>query len=329
MRRPFALIVLLLSVLPASADGLRGPLAAVLQVEPTSAEQSTTISLEGIVLIELGGDGRFFDAVELEITSPSVVSDFPGALGANLLGPVTYTERTGIADVSGEELLFQPIHHAGTTFFLLPLRDNASVDVPAGTVLLEPATVDQSPLALSVVAIMKGTTEELNAAEFDVTVRPVTRNLGGVALVLVTESGEPYDLLSLRVPEFELAVDGSSVELQSEYLMLPGLHHFTLVSETYQDQETTVGVERGTTVDLQLELLPALATVSYSAPRGARVYVDGEALPLASGDFTVQPGEHTIVVTVGDYTVTKRFSVEEGREYSISVLMDIDVEEIK
>ena len=314
----------------ATAENIRGPLAATLVVEPDSTEAVATLSIESIVMIELGGDERFFDALDLQLTVPSVVSRYPGAVVATILASAYMTERAGIADVTGVELLIHPLHTPGMTLLVLPVREEAELDASAAMTVIDTVVpADEFPIAFSLLELMKGIDEDLLNAEFRLAVRPVTRNIGGVLLTLRTETGEPYDMLSLRVPEFQLAVDGEEVSLRQEYLLEPGLRRFTLTSEQYQDQEITVGVERGTQVEVEMPLLPALATVSYSAPRGARVYVDGRALDLASGDFTVQPGAHTIVVAIGDYTVTKRFTVEEGREYSISLMMDIDVEEIK
>ena len=130
-------------------------------------------------------------------------------------------------------------------------------------------------------------------------------------------------------PEFHLQIDGIPVQIQPEYLLEPGLHRVSLTSDRYQDQDLTIGIEQARTATLRIPLLPALATVSYTAPRGSRVYVDGRALEGETGDFTAPPGEHTIVVVVGDYTVTRRFSVEEGREYNLSVTMDVAIEEAK
>ena len=91
----------------------------------------------------------------------------------------------------------------------------------------------------------------------------------------------------------------------------------------------TIGIEQARIVQLTVPILPSLARISYTAPRGSRVYVDGSALDEAVGDFTAPPGEHTIVVVVGDYTVTRRFFVVEGREYNLSITMDVVIEEAK
>jgi len=125
------------------------------------------------------------------------------------------------------------------------------------------------------------------------------------------------------------AIDDQPVQVDSEYLLAPGIHRVALTSERYQDQALTVGVEQGHVTSLRIPLLLALATVNYTAPRGSRVYVDGTALDAESGDFTAVPGEHTIVVVVGDYTVTRRFSVAEGREYNLAVTMGVAIEEAK
>ncbi len=326
-----ALVTALLSASPLLyAQSLRGPLNDPLLITPTSEARLDNVAIESITLIELTGDLRFYDAVELELSSPSAISEFPGAVELNLLGPVNVNESDDIATISGPELITEPLVRSGKTFYQIVLRNDARPDASPAVVQIGnvvPATT--FPLAITMITRMKGLSESINNAEFVLSARAVPRDIGAVTIAYPLEDGTSYDPASARAPDFQLFLDGDEVEPASEFLVSPGLHRFRLVSDRFDNQEITVGVERGVNQLVQLPLNVAMATVTYSAPRGATVFVNGEQVAGASGDFTVPPGDHTIVVVVGDYTVTRRFSVGEKRTYSIAVTMDIAVEEIK
>jgi len=210
------------------------------------------------------------------------------------------------------------------------MRADADVETSAAAMVLEnPRGTDALPIAVTLQARMKGAPREVASAELGLVARSVSRNIGSAVLTFEREDGSIFDPEGLRTPEFSLTVDAASVAVAAEYLLEPGIHRITLRSETFQDQSVSVGIRRGEATSVTIPLLPALATVTYSAPRGSAVWLDGRRLDGETGVFTAVPGEHTIVVAVGDYTVTRRFAVQEGREYNISVTMDVAVEETK
>jgi hypothetical protein len=330
MSRLGLITLLIVLALPVAAESARGPVVDTLNVEPAGEALTGNLALEEIILAGTAGDARFFDALEIEVTIPATVADIPGAISLLLLTTGTIAERAGVAEINGTAILFQPLIRAGKLTLQIPLHPEAETNASAAvTVLDHVLSPEDLPVAITVLSSMKGLPPEFSTAQFPVVVRPVARRVGSVEVAYTLEDGSEFQLDSYLSPEFALEIDGESVDIESEYLLEPGLHRLTLTSDKYQDQALTIGIEQARAAQLAVPLVLALATVSYTAPRGSRVYVDGRALDAEIGDFTAPPGEHTIVVVVGDYTVTRRFSVEEGREYNLSVTMDVAIEEAK
>jgi len=330
MRRVGLITILAMLAIPILAESVRGPIVDTLEVEPAGDPLSAEFGLDEILLAGTTGDSRFFDAMEIEISLPASVTDFPGALSLLVLTTGDIAERAGVAEVNGAVVLSQPLTRTGKLTLQIPLHPDAEASASAAiTVLDQVLSAEDLPLALTVQSLMKGLPPEIAAARFSAVVRPVARRIGSVQVAFMLEDGSEFQTESLLAPEFRLQIDGVPVQIQPEYLLEPGLHRISLTSDRYQDQDLTVGIEPARSASLRIPLLPALATVTYTAPRGSRVYVDGRLLEGETGDFTAPPGEHTIVVVVGDYTVTRRFSVEEGREYNLSVTMDVAIEEAK
>jgi hypothetical protein len=329
MRRVTFALALTLLTAPLFAQSIRGPVAANLAVTPTRESEAAELGLDEIVLLRADGDFRFYDALELEILTPETATAFPGALTVIVSTTGTYSERAGVAEINGAILVSEPIVRAGRTFFYVPLREGAETNASAVARIIPRVLAGDFPLVVTLVSAMKGLPQEIAESRITITASPVTRDIGAAAVSFRYEDGSTFPADGLRSPPFSLEIDGRRTSVSGEYLLEPGIHRFSLISEEYLDQLVTVAVEPGATTLVEIPLLPALATIAFSAPRGARVYIDGQDMGVESGDFTAVPGEHTIVVVVGDYTVTRRFSVEEGRSYSLSVTMDLVVEETK
>lgn len=330
MNRFGLITMLMILAFPITAENIRGPVVDTVEVDPAGEPVSTEFGLDEILLVGTTGDSRFFDALEIEFSIPASVTEFPGALSLLLLTTGDISERAGVSEINGELVWSQPLTRAGKLTVQIPLHPDAGANASAAVTILDHVlSADDLPVAVTALSLMKGLPLEIAATRFPVIIRPVARRIGSVQVAFIHEDGSEFQTESYLAPEFDLEIDGVPVDIEPEYLLEPGLHRFALTSDRYQDQDLTIGIEQAQATRLILPLLPALATVSYTTPRGSRVYIDGRALDAAIGDFTAPPGEHTIVVVVGDYTVTRRFSVEEGREYILSVTMDVAIEEAK
>ena len=330
MKSRATLLLLLSSLLPVSAtsETLRGPVAGTVVVTANGPTTEVVFGMEEIVVIDIADDPRFLDALEIELASPAAVAEVAGAVSLLFLSASDASGREGIVDVVGDELLRRPLRGQGKSFYQVLLHDNANPDRLAATVRpsrsLNPSDL---PLVITVVTRMKGLAPDLYNSDFRVSISPVSRNIGALRLQYELENGNRYEP-GRQAPDFSLMVNGSPVDVSGEYLLPPGLHRVALESTRYEDYEVTVGVERGTETEIVLPLVVSVARVSYNAPRDAVLYVNGELLPGSTGAFTVAPGEHTITMVMDDYTVTRRFVVEERRTYSLSLSMNIVIEEV-
>ncbi|MFW6212375.1 MAG: hypothetical protein ACOC8L_05705, partial [Spirochaetota bacterium] len=137
------------AVLPAQA--LRGPLAARLEVQPGTSK-TATLGMEEIVLVELAGDTRFFDAIEIRLETPAAVSSVSGAVSLSILGPARVSGEGPVTDIVGEELLLSPLQRGGTTFYQIKLREDAEPSASAAVRRIEKVVpASQFPIALSIV----------------------------------------------------------------------------------------------------------------------------------------------------------------------------------
>ncbi|HOT63396.1 MAG TPA: hypothetical protein PLU93_11095 [Treponemataceae bacterium] len=78
-------------------------------------------------------------------------------------------------------------------------------------------------------------------------------------------------------------------------------------------------------IRVPLEVLaPTLLVV---APENAKILLDGQPLSNTRDPRELAPGDHTIQFTIGDYELTRKIQAEKGKTYTVSMLIDVTIEE--
>ena len=61
------------------------------------------------------------------------------------------------------------------------------------------------------------------------------------------------------------------------------------------------------------------------APENARIYLDGTETAVTKDGLIVEPGDHMIRFKIGDYEVTRPITIEKGKDYTIAMLIDVNI----
>ncbi len=329
--------VLFLPVAPAFVDSafttetLRGPLIETPRLS-TEAEQTIefTLGTGEISAVELERDSRFLDGLELEIGIPSEVRLYAESFGLYVLSSVSKADDRGYTRLTGEAVLFETLPKSRRVFVLIPLHPKHRMRASADSFLVRRRLeLKDLPLALTVRPVMKGLPGTVQAARFPVKVRTVFREEGAARIMLTDSDGADVtyryrgnlDDLTLQIGEY-------IVEDIAEEIVLPsGLHQARLRSERYIDQAVTFGVERGVVQTVQLTVEEEKSTIYVDAPIGAKMYLNGERVDRLDQEIEVLPGEHTVLFEFGEYTISRKITVEPKRDYKVSLSLDIIIVE--
>lgn len=314
----------------AAAETVRGPVVDIVVVEPGDLEGTERVlELDEILAVEIDADRRFLQGIELEVHVPAAVRNQPGSVAVSGLVSLTPRPERRVMSLRGARILHEPLLRTQRIYFQLPVYPDAELRNTADTQVLDQIVPPESfPLALTFTDIAKGGAIPRESTSFAVRVRPVVRDLGAVSLRLRTERGDEVFAGEEELADVILRIDGAVVDSASTEVVLPtGLHTIELDSETYLESSQTFGVERGRVTELSVPLVRPKAVVRLDAPRGAEVFVDGQKV----GESVVElpEGEHTALVRIGDYSVSRRFTVTRKKSYIISVSLDIIVNEIE
>lgn len=331
MTRSTALLGILLAFgTVAAAETVRGPVVDIVRIGPSEPEGiERVLEIDEILAVEIDADRRFLHGVELEVHVPAAARNQPGSVAVSGLVSLTPAPERGVMSLRGARVLQEPLLRAQRVYYQIPVYPDADLRSSADTRVLEKIVPPESfPLVLTFTDIAKGSSIQQDSATFTVRVRPIVRDLGAVSLRFRTEVGEEVYTGDDELGDVILRIDGTVVDAVRSELVLPsGLHTIELRSDTYLESSRTFGVERGRVTELSVPLVRPKAIVRLDAPRGAVVFVDGQK--VEESVVELPEGEHTALVRIGDYSVSRRFTVARKKSYIISVSLDIIVNEIE
>jgi hypothetical protein len=308
----------------AAAETVRGPTVAVLDVTGTpDATAGTDVRVEQLVGIRITGANQFWRGVELEIAIPEVLRQYRNSFALYLYQGVTPQPREDRRSYQGTRIAFSALPGIEVLAVQIPLRREHGFRNEEGTVLVESVVSEsQFPLIFTVLPVMKGIPRSVAQANLRLTARPVLSEQGGLRLDLSLPPG-------VEESDVQVQVDGRSLDYPAELYALPtGMHELTVKAEGLRGESLAFGIEGGEITELSVSLEQPSPGVIIEAPELVEVYLDGERRRSPVGRLIpLEPGQHTVVVVLGDYRLSRRFTVQPGKNYKISLLLDILVVE--
>ncbi len=313
---------ILFPTLIAMPDSIRGPLVAIVTPKPDQPV-ILTIGLEDLVAVLPPADLSMIDGIEIEVRIPPVIRQYRDSFAWYLYKSVEPLPSLSLRSYTGTRSAFELIPTGIKVFYLVPLRKAHTMAGGLGTVLLPfPVLPEEMPLFMTILPVMKGIPPEAIAGRFEIAIRAVSAPSGSLIL-RIHETSPSAGSYSVMIDEKPFAgIDGKVV--------LPiGIHHLRIESSGYQNINLSFGIEQGVLTELDVTLIPLVPMVSIEAPKGTQIFFDGKRFEGQTAvPFEVTEGPHTVVFTVGEYTLSRKFTAEKGKTYSISILLDIAIQEI-
>jgi len=168
--------------------------------------------------------------------------------------------------------------------------------------------------------IGKGYAPALETAEFRLTVRPIIGDEGGIRISASFAEGGPRSPLSVFVDDKPVD-DPSGVILARK-----GLRLIRVSAVGYREEVLSLDVAAGRESPVSVSLVPDVPRVSFQAPAGTVITVDGQLVaPDQFSSLAVDPGEHVVVCRIGDYSMTRKFVAVRGKVYQVVLSVDLDI----
>jgi hypothetical protein len=107
-----------------------------------------------------------------------------------------------------------------------------------------------------------------------------------------------------------------------------GVHQLEVLSEGFQKETASFAVSAGQTAQVEIALLPVASWLTIDTVAGAVVYLDGERIDVVPGQKRqLTEGTHTVRFKIGETNVSKSIEVRKGRQYHLSLALDVVIKE--
>jgi hypothetical protein len=261
--------------------------------------------------------------VEIQLDLPAETDLYPGTYAVFVYGGVTPKPAGEASSYNGSQLFFKVVEGGRKLFLHLPFGSPAgSGPIPDTYVHRKPLAAADFPVLFTVMPVMKGLPDRAAGAVFTAQTRPIFRNLGKLVVVPRGDAGP------LPEGDFRLFIDDKPHPFGPEGLNLePGMRRIRMERDGYTAFVSTVGIDRGRVSRVEAFFRRNESFVRITAPAGSRAFLDGKSTDSDGRETTVEPGEHTLSMKIGDYQISKKFTVEPGKSYGIQLFLDILINE--
>ncbi|MBN1834515.1 MAG: hypothetical protein JW820_01630 [Spirochaetales bacterium] len=317
-----ALVLLLGGFGPAFADQIRGIIVSELTIPSDAAYENTVaLTIEEMAVVELAGETPFLTDIRVELHLSNALKKQFDTFALAVYKNVTPAPRRDRRFFEGQRAFLQYLPYLNRIYVLMPLEGSEPPQepLPVGTYRFdEPVLASEFPLIVTLVPLGKGVPASIAEEKYYLTFRPVLQKKGYAEIDVRFPAGQENQGIRLLVDERDVPYPTPPLELPA------GIHQLRVLSERFKEVSTSFAVESGKTARLEVTLEELLSTLRVDAPQGADVFLDGERMADA-GEHPVEPGPHMVRIRIGDYSHSKKFTIEPGRHYHLAVIFDIIV----
>lgn len=295
-------------------ENLRGELAGLVTiVSGTEDNNKIQLSIDDLAAFTIATENPFLIGVELRMDIPRALQEFRNSFGLYLYQNITPVPSLNTRDYRGHRTLMHILPSQNQISIKIPLVESHSIVKDATSVVTSTLSVEEFPLILTILPIMKGIPDSAYSYPLNVTAYPIYADKGGLSIQL---NGEEEIINNTRV-----YVDSVEMDITQDLLHLnTGMHTLMIVSPESGSYEYNVPIEQGKiyTLTHKLESLPS--TIEIPDNLHFPVKIDG--LEQTPGVLELNPGEHLLEYVLDeDYVLQETFQLNPGE----NMLLDLEL----
>ncbi|MDC7125904.1 MAG: hypothetical protein PQJ46_10060 [Spirochaetales bacterium] len=325
----YLLFVVLLILSPGllMADNIRGNVVknVILSDSTKSDDYVFTMGIEDLFAISIDRDSSLIKGFEIEIKVPSSIRSYSGSLSFEIFKQIGTAISTGTGTYFGDKYQTVFLPEASKFYIQIPYGEHLEKNVSPYTEVLDNiVTYKDTPLMIAVEPMMKGIPSSLYNSDFTVQVYPLYKENGKLKLNISIP--EDLDANNLKV-----SIDGKSIKMDgtsTEKTLSSGRHSVSAEIEGGLSSNKTFTITPASTSEVELTLDNLESFITLDAPENTTIYIDSNKVEFQPNKaMKIPPGDHTVLFMIGDYKISKNFTVSPGKDCKISLFLDILVEE--
>lgn len=312
------------SLLVCAAASLHAESFRVHKLIPVTVSENPQEQEAGIndaLALTLPQDMTFVNGIELTFKIPQDIATWRDSVAYSVYDGITPKPDSSKIDYEGKRLSVGTFPGKLSLTIFIPLAEDFSVkDSPYYEKIPVIPDAKGGTVFFRMQLAMKGTPTSLEESKFKVSAKPVYRNKGKLSL-RITEP-KPND-----THPYAVFIDGNETNLSKPCILSVGEHHLSITSESYRNEVRTFRIEQARTTALEVALKGIEPTLKIVSPENAKITFDGSTLTSVKDEFVINPGDHTIVFSIGDYELVKTVTAVNGRSYTVNLAIDATVSE--
>ncbi len=263
----------------------------------------------------------FLQGVELEIKIPQPILSFRNSVGYAVYEQVSPEPEPEIIDYAAERLHLEPLPSKLNFVLQIPfVSEHKLKSSPYATVLPAVFQQDKRPFLFRLLPVMKGLPENIADLIFVVEIKPILTN-EGMALLSLSYPDERREALVIRIDETPVE------DISEPFMLTEGMHHLSIVSEHYRNEVRVFNVDQARITHLEVALSDIAPTIIVVGPDNATAVLNDDREVAFREAITVAPGENSIRFIVGDYEIKRTIDVQQGKSYTVSLTIDVQIME--
>jgi hypothetical protein len=317
------ILLSLLSALP--AEDVRAKVVEALELSSEASDgEKASLTYADAAGIFLPADLGFIDGIELELRIPPAVQAMKGSFIFFIYKGVRPFPDLKTVSYSGERVAMLVVPSRVSQVYQIPLSKNTTLKNSPYAILLPKLEERDFPILFRLMPAIKGLPGELETAAFQLKAKPIYIDEGRVRLSFTWAEGVDQDApLSVWIDDKELK------DPRESFMLKPGAHTLRVSGSEVRDKFQTFSVSQARNHEIEIALEDVTPRLVLEYPERTKIELDGKVLgpKEAKDSIALQPGEHTVGFSVGDYTIQRRIQVQRGKTYRVSLLVDVKVEE--
>ena len=290
----------------------------------TKFEQTAEIALEEMASLQIEGLSRFLDAIQIELHLSNTLKQYADSFGITIHKKIKPKPVSGEKSFTGEKVFFHHLPFLNRMYFTIPVNRAPSAEngLQTGSFELDRSiTPDEFPLLISMVPIMKGIPDLVLEKKFYLTFRPVLEKKGLLELSIHRPPKKEQEAI-------RLFIDDNMIEVpEAALIMDSGIHQLKVESSSFQEVNASFTIESGQKRRVDIILEELTSELKLDAPENAEVFLDGEKLKLSDEPVRLKEGKHLVRIKIDEYSFSKRFTSQRGKNYHLSIIFDIIINE--
>lgn len=315
------LLCVLVTQFSVSAESFRVHKTVVATIVNPSDVVKVQMGINDVLSINLPKENYFIQGIELEIKIPSDAAMYRDAVAYSLYNDISPIPTSEIIDYTGTRLYINTFPGRLSYNLRIPVfAKHGMKDNPYSVLVPITLANDISSIFFRLQLVMKGTTKNLDNSVFDVSIKPSLIDFGLFKLAVSCPEREPENQKGYTV-----FIDEKQVDMKKPILLPVGKHYVSIVSEFYRSEVRTVNVIQGETALVEIALRDITPLVTITVPENTLVFIDDQQVEGDLSQITLLPGDHTIMLKIGNYEVVKSLHAENGKTYHVSTVLDVDI----